>query len=118
MTTETKTYNGWTNYETWSVTLIIDNDEGLHDDARMLTQRAFDNPRESQYWTTKDARRFTLADSLKEWVEEHQPTIEEHQPVIQGGGPFSYLWGQLISAALSEVDWQEIAEHYLEDLED
>ena len=30
-----KTYNGWTNYETWNVALWIQNDQGLYDIARL-----------------------------------------------------------------------------------
>lgn len=36
-----ETYNGWSNYETWSVALWLQNDPGLYDMARMYRDHGY-----------------------------------------------------------------------------
>jgi hypothetical protein len=99
-----KGYNGWTNYETWAVALWIDNEEGSCERARELAVDARDTAKAdlSQFKRTAEG---LLADTLREWIR------DEDAPDL---GPT--LYSDLLSAALSEVDWYEIAEHYLADL--
>lgn len=97
-----KTYNGWTNYETWAVKLWLDNDEGTQ---RYWLERAEElvrDPRLSEYQTTEQTARYDLADELKR---EH----EENAPEVRG------VFADLLNAALSEVDWYEIAQAMLDD---
>jgi hypothetical protein len=89
-----KGYNGWVNYETWLVNLWIDNDFGSdywQEAAKELWDE--ENPNKSQR---------LLADQMEN-------EIAEHMPDLKG------LYADMLNAAFSEVDWDEIASHYIED---
>lgn len=88
-------YNGWTNYETWAVKLWMDNDEG-----------------EYNYWKEYaiDKGRADLASVLKEY---HEDQASEMFCLATGT-----LYHDLMTAALGSVNWYEIADTFLEELED
>ena len=86
-----KTYNGWTNYETWNVALWLGNDEGAYLTCAEMASDA----------RGAECPAVELADSIKAMVEEMAPDL--------GASMFSDLLG----AALSEVEWIEIARNIL-----
>lgn len=99
-------YNGWHNYETWAVKLWIDNEEPSYNAWRERTallwadeERTF-----SPYMSRSECARIALADDLKEYHEEVMPEVPG-------------VWSDLLTAALSEVDWFEIADAMLTDAE-
>lgn len=91
-------YNGWKNYETWAVALWIDNEQWSQEYARELAEQATTDSSISEGRTAEGV----LADTIKQWVEGQNPLAET-----------ATLFSDLLNAALSEVDWYEIAEHYL-----
>lgn len=99
-----KTYNGWTNYETWCVKLWLDNEEGDYRYWRGRAQEIWDDSEPSGRWTRDEAAAFALADALKEELSEANPL-----------GDQASLWSDLLGAALSEVNWDEMARAYIED---
>lgn len=101
-------YQGWTNYETWTVSLWLDNEEGTYRLWRERTARfRAEAPSMAQVrervWTTEEAVKYALADELK-------AEISLGSPLQEPG-----MYSDLLAAALSEVNWQEIAERWLED---
>jgi hypothetical protein len=88
-----KKYNGWTNYETWLVNLWMDNDYGSVDYWNEVAEEVWDED-------DPDKSQRELADRMKEQIMEGQPEL-------------TGLYGDMLNAAFSEVDWDEIASHYL-----
>ena len=108
MNQDEKRYNGWTNYETWVTALWLDNDYATQCFWRTAARECkASTPSANQvkqgYWTPDEAARFTLAERLKEEVTDGAPIAE------------ASLYADLLGAALQEVNWQEIADHYLAD---
>ena len=106
MEESSKRYNGWGNYETWLVALWLNNDQSTYSYWQEAAERFQENASECQQvqsgvWTIDEAAKFTLGDALRSEIEEGNP-IEE-----------VCLYGDLLQAALSEVNWYEIAESYL-----
>ena len=85
------TYNGWTNYETWNVKLWLDNEEGSQREVARMARRS--------------ASAYDLGQALRDMVTEDAPDLG------------ASMYADLLGAALSEVNWLEIAEAYREDEE-
>lgn len=99
-------YQGWKNYETWAVALWIGNEKGTYETSREMTRSYAESAVDETYATAAQVARYALADALREWVTEDMlPNLE------------ATLAADLLNAAVSEVDWHEIAENYLSDLE-
>ncbi len=100
-------YNGWTNYETWCVKLWMDNVESSDRYWCAVTEQVYRAAEAGRSLTKLDVAKSDLAKILKTEHEEAQSSLE-----VKG------LWSDLLSAALSEVDWCEIAGSLLDDYAD
>lgn len=111
----TETYNGWKNYATWGVKLVLDNDEGTYLEVREMTRAAIEDapadPNVPDIWTAEQAARFNLADSIKDYTEELCGLGGE----AYGLPELPMMAQQVIGAGLAEVDWQEIADALVRD---
>ena len=106
-------YNGWHNYETWCVNLWMSNDAGSDEFYREMAQEVWNDSEQetradnSVLFTRDEVATRTFADRLKD-------SHEEQQSELVG---VTGVFADLLTAALGEVDWHEIAEHYISDLE-
>ena len=99
-------YNGWSNYETWNVALWIDNDEGSYNYWWERSREILESDLSDDFAPRERKAVWLLADEIKATIEDMSPLASE-----------ASLYSDLLGAALSEVDWREIAEHYLEEVQ-
>ena len=102
-------YNGYKNYETLTVAHWLASEE---ESRRHWREVAREQKREAPHywevreeiWAKADAAKYRLARMLRAEVEKGSPLEGE-----------SSLYSDLLSAALSEVDWYEVAQEFLEE---
>ncbi len=93
------TYNGWKNYPTWNIALWIENDYGTY-----------------QYWQERSIELLEetdgdLSEAEFKLSKELEDSIEsEINDNVSNSGYIS----DIITWAISQIDWFEIAEHIAE----
>jgi hypothetical protein len=100
-----KGYNGWTNYETWNLALWIDNEQGSYNYWR---ERA----RESLAGQNSETREARVSDAAVDLADELKGETEDNAPKLEG------FYGDILGAAISEVNWYEIAKNWIEEIAD
>lgn len=95
------TCNGWSNRETWSVMLHVNNDEGLYESAREVVQR------ETEYQFQKD-------EALRDWAE---TLFTRAGYVDEFGSPWPDALADIACeiGSLDRVNWSECVESLLSD---
>ena len=97
--TDTK-YNGWTNYETWLTNLHFD---GSFDFTDEVDEGNFD-------LMDRDEIKSWIANYIEECVE------ETAYGDIELGTPSRLFMTDMIQSFLGEVDWDDLADHYCDDV--
>jgi hypothetical protein len=105
----TTEYNGWRNYETWLVNMWLTHDAGGYE---LLSGKAHTCWSATDEDDTAEDRAVAavrqLATLLKETYDEELDSLDM---------PPASLWMDMLTGALSTVDWREIAEHMIADVD-
>ena len=104
-----KIYNGWSNFETWDIHLWLTNEQDTYNLCRELARECIEQAStcsqvEEGIWQEVQARRFLLADRLRDHIEEINPLVGN-----------ASLFSDLLGSAIQEVDWHEVADAFLEE---
>lgn len=101
-----KTYNGWSNYETWVYALYLYNEQWSYDETRMLAKTEFERAVADKYMSKREAAIAYLAEVLQNNAE------TASYELIQIKGVFR----DLLDAAVSEINFYEIAKSLIDEL--
>ena len=99
-----QTYNGYANYETWLVSVWIDNDQRHIDHWVDVAKHHYNIAEDSKHFTKREEAIISFSGDMAECYGDRVPDSDDI------GG----LWTDLIRAALGSVDWHELAGKYME----
>lgn len=97
-------YNGWTNYATWGVALVLDNDEGTYSYVRERLAELSEEADDDGRLPNGVELRYELAD----WLEDYTERLCGLEGDFDMPEP-SLMARQVLQAGLAEVNWDEIA---------
>jgi hypothetical protein len=96
------------NHETKLVMLWIDNSESVHNFWNRQAKRTYLNAEETNTFSKYESAKYDLATYMKEKFTTEMYDMCEISSV-------NGLWADLLSSALQNVNWSEVADCYLED---
>lgn len=99
-----ETCEGYSNYETFSVAVVIDNDKGSYTYWRERAREELATAKADQVATVGERARWNLADALEDHVRSEAPELTEY-------------YSSLLLAGISGVDWREIADGWCSEVE-
>jgi len=90
-----KTYNGWTNWETWNAALWIENDWHLSESYALQAGDLLSSYDED--------------DCIEKLADIIESDFDELMPEVSG------FFADMLNGAMREVNWHEISKHYVQD---
>lgn len=99
-------YNGYTNYETWAVALHIDNDQYFSDLINTQVKEICENATGNEILSVEVSARYDVSQFLKEQIQEFMGIDD-----MENG-----LALDLLNAAISQIDWYDLARHYMQEI--
>lgn len=100
-------YQGYKNYETYTVALILENDRGSYEYYRERAQEIkadIAEYEEAGTWDEPQKIKFILADEMKDSFESQLEELSVPEP-----------FQSLLNGALSEVRWEEVVEQLIQE---
>jgi len=105
-TKEDKTYNGWTNYETWVTKLWMDNDSESYNYYQEIAKEIIDSSEKDNTFSKLENAKLTLMHRLKDEIEENNPI-----------GDNANMYADLLNVAISEINFYEIASNIIDEID-